>query len=120
MKVPNASLRPAPMFGAFADPTRLRLLHLLYGGELCQGDVMGALRLPQAKISRHLRYLLRAGLVRVRKQGLWSFYALAPAGSRLHKGLLSCLVECSSMLPEIAVDTRRAGVIRRGGGCCPT
>ena len=58
------------MFRACADPTRLRILMLLEGRELCVTDVETILRLPQAKTSRHLRYLKAAGLVDCRKRGL--------------------------------------------------
>ena len=113
------AIAPSQLFRAFADPTRLRLLHLLRGGELCVGDMMTALRLPQAKTSRHLRYLLRAGLVRVREQGLWSFYALAHARNRVHQRLLGCVGSCFTDVPEMARDARRSAAIRKKGGCCP-
>ena len=51
------------IFRAFADETRLRILNLLSEGELCVCDVMGVLREPQSKVSRHLSYLRQAGLV---------------------------------------------------------
>ena len=67
------------MFRAFSDRTRLRILHVLQGGELCVGDIVESLLAPQPRISRHLAYLRKAGLVVVRKSGLWSHYSLAPA-----------------------------------------
>ena len=73
------------LFRAFSDPTRLRILHLLRRQEHCVGDLMALLRLPQAKTSRHLAYLRRAGLVRAREQGLWSYYSLVPAREALHR-----------------------------------
>ena len=67
------------LFRAFADRTRLRILHMLADGELCVCDIVGVLGVPQPKASRHLAYLRRAGLVTARKEGLWSYYRLAPA-----------------------------------------
>ena len=75
-------------FRALADPTRLRILHLLRAGELCVCDLMAALQVPQAKTSRHLAYLRNAGLVTCRKNGLWSYYSLARAIDPSHRKLL--------------------------------
>ena len=51
------------LFRGFADPTRIRILNLLVPGELCVCDLVELLDLPQSTVSRHLRYLHRAGLV---------------------------------------------------------
>src|SRR5688500_7609826 len=82
------------MFRAFADETRLRILNLLTRGEVCVCDITSELRMPQSKISRHLAYLRRAGLVQDRKEGLWRHYSLTPPGDRFHKSLVSCLKAC--------------------------
>ncbi len=111
--------RVPAMFRALGDPTRVRLLCLLRGGELCVCDLMSILGIPQARTSRHLRYLLRAGLVRVREAGPWSYYALSPARTRFHRRLLACVFAGADEVPEVAGDVRRASRIRKGGGCCP-
>src|SRR5271168_3267729 len=82
------------MFRAFSDRTRLRLLNLLRGGETCVCDLVDVLALSQPKVSRHLAYLRKAGLVVARKDGLWMHYRLAPAKSQFHKSLLNCLACC--------------------------
>ena len=82
------------MFKAFADETRLRVLHLLTRGELCVCDLMDTLKLPQSKISRHLAYLRRTGLVHVRKDGLWKYYSLTKSEGKFHRGLIACLKDC--------------------------
>ena len=107
------------MFRAFSDRTRLRILHVLQGGELCVGDVVEILRAPQPRISRHLAYLRRANLVVVRKSGLWSHYSLAPARTAFHRKLLECLAKCFGEVPELQADGARAAKIRKSGGCCP-
>jgi ArsR family transcriptional regulator, arsenate/arsenite/antimonite-responsive transcriptional repressor len=107
------------MFRAFSDRTRLRVLELLRQGELCVGDLVQILRVPQPTASRHLSYLRRAGLVVARKHGLWMFYALAPARNAFHRKLLDCLVACFHDVPEIATDAARARKLRKSGGCCP-
>jgi len=111
---------PAPtLFRALSDSTRIRILHLLKRGELCVCDLMDILRIPQAKTSRHLAYLRKAGLVTAREDGLWSYYSLAPAFGPLHRKLLSCLEDCAAELPAIAADARRAEKKTKGTSCCP-
>ena len=107
------------MFRAFSDPTRLRILHLLLGGELCVGDLVKILTVPQPTASRHLAYLRRTGLVATRRNGLWNYYALQAAKSAFHRNLLKCLRDCFDAVPEIAKDSVRCAAIKKAGGCCP-
>ena len=107
------------MFRAFSDQTRLRILHLLDGGELCVGDVVEILQIPQPRVSQHLAYLRKSKLVVVRKEGLWCHYSLAPAKSAFHRKLLQCLANCFGDVPEIQADDARAAKVRKFGGCCP-
>ena len=64
------------LFKALADNTRLRLIHLLGDDELCVCSCVEVLRTNQPKISRHLAYLRRAGLVAARRDGKWTHYRL--------------------------------------------
>jgi ArsR family transcriptional regulator len=107
------------MFRAFSDPTRLRILRLLQGGECCVGDLVTILELPQPSVSRHLAYLREAGLVSDRKQGLWVYYSLAPTEGAFHESLLRCLECCFREVPELQADARRAAELKESGGCCP-
>ena len=115
-------MEPQPgnlMFRAFSDPTRLRILRLLQAGECCVGDLASILELPQPSVSRHLAYLKKAGLVVVRKQGLWCYYALSPASGGVHQNLLHCLESCFNEVPDLQADADRAAKLRKAGGCCP-
>jgi ArsR family transcriptional regulator, arsenate/arsenite/antimonite-responsive transcriptional repressor len=103
------------MFRAFSERTRLRILHLLLGGEVCVCDIVRALDVPQPSASRHLAYLRKAGLVYARKEGLWHHYQLAPARSNFHKKLLECLACCFQDVPQLAKDAKRLG---RRSACC--
>ena len=76
---PNMVERPSDLFRALGDPTRLRILHLLRVGELCVGDLVSVLGVPQPTASRHVTYLRKVGLITARKNSYWTFYALAPA-----------------------------------------
>jgi ArsR family transcriptional regulator len=107
------------VFRAFADQTRLRILLVLQDGEHCVSDIITILQIPQAKASHHLNYLLAAGLVEVRKQGLWCFYQLSSGQSPVHDKLLECLEHCCASVPELDADRRRAAKVKAAGGCCP-
>ena len=108
------------MFRAFSDPTRLRILHLLVEGEMCVGDLVDVLRVPQPTASRHLRYLREADLVEVRKDGRWCIYSLSTAGTGFHRRLLDCLGTCFGEVPDLRADAQRAQSLRKTGGCCAT
>jgi ArsR family transcriptional regulator len=107
------------MFRAFSDRTRLRILNLLRGGETCVCDLVRVIGVPQAKVSRHLAYLRRAGLVKARKEGLWHHYRLAAARSAFHRKLMECLTCCLSEVPELRRDIERMGREScESGKCC--
>jgi len=106
------------MFRAFSDPTRLRILHLLRAGELCVGDLVEVLQVPQPTASRHLRHLRDADLVQCQKNGRWCFYSLSDPESGFHRKLLDCLGSCFREVPELRADAVRAAELRERGGCC--
>lgn len=64
------------LFKALADRTRLRLIHLIGDDEVCVCFFVEVLKTNQPKISRHLAYLRRAGLVSTRREGKWMHYRL--------------------------------------------
>ena len=63
-------------FRALADRTRLRLLNLLRTEEVCVCFFVETLKTNQPKISRHLAYLRRAGIVGARREGQWMHYRI--------------------------------------------
>jgi ArsR family transcriptional regulator len=65
------------LFKALADRTRLRLLNLMAAGEVCVCFFVEVLGTNQPKISRHLAYLRRAGVVASRREGKWMHYSIA-------------------------------------------
>jgi ArsR family transcriptional regulator len=65
------------LFRALADRTRLRLLNLLAAGEVCVCFFVEVLGTNQPKISRHLAYLRRAGVVAARREGKWMHYRIS-------------------------------------------
>ncbi|MGN6185758.1 MAG: ArsR/SmtB family transcription factor [Thermoanaerobaculia bacterium] len=114
----TASKSVSDKFAAFSDPTRLRILHLLRDVELCVGELVTILDMPQPTISRHLAYLRRSALVVTRKSGQWMYYSIAPARSEFHRKLLDCLTACFADVPELKKDAVRARKVKKAGGCC--
>lgn len=93
-------------YAALADETRLRLLHLIKGGEICVCHLQDVLQTNQPKISRHLAYLRKAGLVESRRDGRWTHYRLR----KLDRGLESILSQTLRSLKleaQIKKDARR-------------
>ena len=64
------------LFKALADRTRLRLINLMGDDEICVCFLVEVLKTNQPKISRHLAYLRRAGVVAARREGKWMHYRI--------------------------------------------
>ena len=62
------------LFKALADRTRLRLLNLIGDDEICVCFFVEVLGTNQPKMSRHLAYLRKAGVVSARREGKWIHY----------------------------------------------
>jgi len=95
------------IFKALADRTRLRILGLLLDGEVCVCHIHESLSLPQPKISRHLAYLRRAGLVDTRKDGLWVHYRLARMDDPVMQALVDAAGHAIGHLASGEKDRRR-------------
>lgn len=103
----------AMLFAALADPTRLRLLNLIAGREVCVCYLVEILRQGQPKISRHLAYLRRAGIVMARREGKWMHYRMcAPADA----GAASILTAVLASLRSNA--QMQADLGRLNHACC--
>ena len=94
-------------FAALADRTRLRLINLMGPDELCVCFFVEVLGTNQPKISRHLAYLRRAGLVSDRKDGKWVHYRVAgpsePNAARILREVVGWLRDD----PEMRRDRER-------------
>lgn len=73
----------ADLFKAFGDPTRVEILSLLQGGELCVNDIAQAVELSQSAISHQLRILKQMHLIKSRRDGKNILYSLADDHVRL-------------------------------------
>lgn len=97
----NQSIDKELYFRALADRTRLRLLNLIRSDEVCVCFFVEILKTNQPKISRHLAYLRRAGIVDARREGQWMHYRIAeptdPDAARLLKDVMSWLANDQEM-----------------------
>ena len=64
------------MFQALADPARLRIVEAMKAGECAVGDIVARMDIHQSGVSRHLRVLAEAGIVRMRPDGQKRLYSL--------------------------------------------
>jgi len=67
----------AERFKALAEPARLEILNCLRNGEMTVSDLVEQTGLGQANVSKHLQFLYAAEFVQRRKEGLFTYYALA-------------------------------------------
>ena len=101
------------LFAALADRTRLRLLNLMNGREVCVCYFVEILKQGQPKISRHLAYLRKAGLVNARREGKWMHYSIARP---IDTGAAAIL---ETALTSFATDRQmQADLARLGKACC--
>lgn len=93
--------RIAERMKALADPTRLKLLHLLEGGEICVGDLAGQVGGSQANVSKHLGVLRKAGLVSCRRDGMNVCYRVAdPSAFTICQLVCDALVRQADRMAE--------------------
>ena len=76
MKKPAKTFDMEMLFRSLADRTRLRLLNLMGSEEVCVCYFVEVLGMPQPKISQHLGYLRKAGVVGARREGKWMHYRI--------------------------------------------
>ena len=65
---------------ALSDETRLRIINVLLERECCVCEVIQALDISQTRASRNLGVLYDAGVLKLRKDGLWSLYSIDKEG----------------------------------------
>jgi len=101
-------MQPLDTLKALADPSRLRLLAVLTRGEFTVQELTRILRMGQSRISRHLKILLDAGVLDVKRQGTWSYYRLGESNHFFDEirpaleGRLAALPVCAEDLSAMA------------------
>jgi ArsR family transcriptional regulator len=109
----SSSLDAVKLFAALADQTRLRLLNLMDGREVCVCHFAEVLGQSQPKISRHLAYLRKAGMVSARRDGKWMHYRIERPADAAAVSILE------SVLGALRNDRRMQTDLRRlNRACC--
>jgi ArsR family transcriptional regulator len=101
------------LFRALADSTRLRLLNLIADREICVCYFVEILNISQPKVSRHLAYLRRAGIVASRREGKWMHYKLVVPKDPGAAGILGETLRHLKQKPEMRKD-----ISRLSAACC--
>ena len=97
------------LFKALADRTRLRIINLIGGDEICVCLLVEVLNVHQPKISRHLAYLRRARIVAARREGKWMHYRIVEPPD---PGATSIFQEvCASLANDAEMNLDRARLI---------
>lgn len=76
-------------FKTLSDPTRLRIIVLLLGKDLCVCELTFVLKMSQSRISHQLRILRDAGLVEDKRDGKWIIYGIPRAVRKTLRPLLA-------------------------------
>jgi ArsR family transcriptional regulator len=100
---------------ALADRTRLRLLYLMTGDEICVCFFVAVLGTNQPKISSHLAYLRRAGVVAARREGKWIHYRVSEPPDALAARVFVEVRKWLTEDPEMQRDRARLTKVR----CAP-
>ena len=96
------------VYESFSDSTRLRILHLLMQRDsICVCHMQSVLEETQVKVSRHLAYLRRRGLVEAEQRGNWRYYSLPRRRSREFELNLQCLTKIVSTHATFQRDLKR-------------
>jgi ArsR family transcriptional regulator, arsenate/arsenite/antimonite-responsive transcriptional repressor len=101
------SLSLETLLRTLADRTRLRLLNLMRDHEVCVCYLVETLQTSQPKISRHLAYLRRSGLVSARRDGLWQHYSIVPPADAAVARVLSETLAAMASDKEAERDLQR-------------
>lgn len=94
-------------FAALADNTRLRLLNLMGEAEVCVCFFVEVIGTNQPKISRHLAYLRKAGIVAARRDGIWAHYRITPPKNEYAARVLSDVQTWLKEDPEMQEDKKQ-------------
>jgi ArsR family transcriptional regulator len=93
------------LFKALSDETRLRILSVIFQGEMCVCEIEQSLSLTQSNASRHLTALKSAGIIKGVKRAQWMYYSLNECFVDKHKELFEYLSSRLITLDSYVLDT---------------
>ncbi|MDP2891648.1 MAG: metalloregulator ArsR/SmtB family transcription factor [Bacillota bacterium] len=106
------------MLKALADGNRLRIVNILFNGELCVCEIEYLLGMTQTNVSRHLNKLRIAGIVERKKQAQYIHYRLDEAFIGENAGLMNYIKNKAALLPCPKKDMENYKKYRESGSGC--
>ena len=82
------------IFKALADETRLKIVKMLFDGELCACIINENFNITQPTLSYHMKTLCDSGLVNSRRDGTWMRYSINPESFQSFKELFDEFRQC--------------------------
>ena len=104
------------VFKALSDLTRLRIVYLLTrtGKDLCVCEFVDGLEEPQYNVSRHLKELRQAGLLKERREGRWVYYSLNEDGDNFKDSLFKLVKSMPIDKEDVKRLKERLGIRIKG------
>lgn len=99
---------------ALSDRTRVKIIKMLQGREMCVCELQAALELSQPAVSKNLRILEEAGLVESRKEGMWVNYRLADHAESIYAAQMQAILrDWLNDDREIQIIVQQASTLNR-------
>ncbi|BCJ94709.1 transcriptional regulator [Anaerocolumna cellulosilytica] len=92
------------IFKALSEESRLRILSLIWDGELCVCEIESCLKMTQSNASRHLSVLKRCGILNSYKNAQWTYYRVHKDFIQENKELWDYLQQKLTKLPTFISD----------------
>ena len=89
---------------ALSDPNRIKALRLLACGEQCVCTITDTLGLAASTVSKHMQILKKAGLVKSRRSGKWTYYSLEEV--RENDVIKKVHIELLNLLPSVVATCK--------------
>ena len=90
----------AAMFKALSDENRIRIVDLLWDGEMSARRLLNAVSISQSTLSHHMKILCDSGIVMGRKVGNWTYYQISRDGVKVMQGYLAHLARARTICLE--------------------
>ena len=106
------------IFQALSEETRLRIINLILERECSVCEIMQAMRISQTRASRGLTILHNAGILKLRRDGLWVLYSINEEGMERYYDCLTQLITSATKNNELAdLDRERLKATIRESPC---
>ena len=105
------------LFKALCEKSRLRILALLMGGELCVCEIEACLNLTQSNISRHLTVLKNSGILDSYKMAQWVYYKISDNFKQDNPELWNYLLRKFAELQDYQTDCQKCKMYKSKDLC---